>query len=254
MRLKAWLDITVLCLPFVTLLLASLNNLVMAQNPAENTILFGLSAFFLWVVFQNVTGRILALALSFLLWVGFAIPLFYVLSNFFSPWLSYIIDGVILFFVSVIICQIAVDWGQQRYQARIQHGKPILEWEWVYTGKDFALSHPLSRVPFGVYLTYAFLVILFVMSILAADFFWNSKATIILFAIYGMALFVGGLLALRRHPATYPFTFLLLILEFPWSIPFLVYWADGVRPNLIYRHRFERLISAPRKVAESYEH
>ena len=119
----------------------------------------------------------------------------------------------------------------------------LIEWEWVHTGRDFALAHPLARIQGGVLVTYLFKSLQAMGSFL---YFVPFGATIsieasVSFGLLGILNILNIILLLRKHPAAWPFTWVSLTTSFPISLPLIVYWVDGVRPNLIYRHRFERL-------------
>lgn len=228
----------VLSVPFAVLTVSGVFNITNVYG----LIIMGLSGFLLWALIYETYGRILALSLSLVLWIGFAIPIQVLLSKLFPFWLSYIITGGILLYVVAITYRIAITWGQERLQARTAHGKPIIEWEWVYTGRNFAREHPLGQVSFGIYLTFGFLLLSPVVPIYFTGLEQIGALAWGIVASYAALLSVTFLLALKRHPLTYPLTIFMLALEFPLTVPFIMYWVDGVRPNLVYRHRFERLV------------
>lgn len=122
----------------------------------------------------------------------------------------------------------------------------VIESEWVDTGAEFALSHPVAQHLGAVWLVVAWVAI---HAVLAC---WQMVE---MFRYGGNALFVVPLLVLlvlndivalltliARHPLASRSVWICLIMTFPLSIPLMFYWADGVRPNLIYRHRFGRLV------------
>ncbi|PIE18368.1 MAG: hypothetical protein CSA65_05535 [Proteobacteria bacterium] len=130
-----------------------------------------------------------------------------------------------------------------RNQALRPRRRQIIDWEWVYTGAEFARRHAPQRLPVGVWLT---LVCLFAAALLMA----LSGRPLGLRIVTCAVLLAPVLPMLKRHPAAYPLMLLALgtalflgpVLVLPMLVPLAFYWADGVWPNLIYRHRFERLV------------
>ncbi len=129
----------------------------------------------------------------------------------------------------------------------------ILEAEWVYTGAAFALNHPLSQRLGAVWFVIGWLVLHAAVCLLGMFYLLGTPG------ILGSLIGLGGLLLLLlamlllidligivgllgRHPIAWLPVWIILILTFPASLPLVVYWADGVKPNLIYAHRFERLV------------
>ena len=156
-----------------------------------------------------------------------------------------------------ILVRIGAPWGWDRYRRMAERGRPMLEWEWVYTGARFAQSHPLYER-----LGPVLLVIGAVMAISAIRLsgFWQlwvglmhmwgeGWPSLVLMAIFTALLILFTSLAIltvlllfARHPLAWYFTWFPLVLGLPWSVPIIWYWAAGRRPNLVYRHRFERLV------------
>ena len=134
--------------------------------------------------------------------------------------------------------------GQDRYhigqayggsQARRRRGKTI-EWEWVHTGRAFARTHPLGTSRGGLWLVLAFVAL---HGMAAAYAGLHVSAVLYVFCLLDA---VALMLLWRRHLAAWPLTWIVLVQSFPVSLPLMIYWADGTRPNLVYRHRFERLV------------
>ncbi len=137
-------------------------------------------------------------------------------------------------------------WGEARAMRLCARGHGIQEWEWVFTGAGYVEGHPLNRLSPGLWLSIgalclaAILVIIDLMLGLAQ--LWEA-ALVAVFLLPIWPIFA-------RQPVAYPMVFGAVIAAFvvqapilmALMIPVLVYWADGVRPNLIYRHRFERLL------------
>ncbi|MEP3345510.1 MAG: hypothetical protein ABJN34_11720 [Litoreibacter sp.] len=120
-----------------------------------------------------------------------------------------------------------------------------IEWEWVHVGRTWALSHPLARMRGGM------LIMLSFISICGA--FWTYLALTLGSLEVLPMVFVSYLTLvalLRKWAAAWVLVWLTLLSTFPVSIPFIIYWADGVRPNLIYRHRFGRLVH-PREAPDN---
>lgn len=156
--------------------------------------------------------------------------------------------------------RIGASWGWQRYRAMADRGRPMSEWEWVNTGANFAQNHPLYDRFGAVSLVIAFVLIFGGWQIWNVAAIWFVSASVwtsglfgvilmVLFTVLIIALAVCWVLVLllliARHPLAWHLTWIPLVLGLPWSLPLIWYWADGVRPNLIYRHRFERLVRLP---------
>jgi len=125
----------------------------------------------------------------------------------------------------------------------------IIESEWVYTGPAFARSHPIAQ-----HLGAVWLVVLWVaLQLVSAGFalvgfarrmfdgqgFWTALLVLLLFIlILNNFLVLWGLMT-RNTVAWYPVWVSLICCL---AVPLMIYWASGQRPNLIYRHRFGRLV------------
>lgn len=131
--------------------------------------------------------------------------------------------------LALLLPILAVRWAL-RWPPRLT---PPIESLHVYTGPAFARGHRFGKLSWreaGVALWIA-------VSAVAVGVSWPA------FGI-GAATFMGltvGMMMTKGAIAS-PMVYLSLLASFPLSIPLLFYWADGVRPNLIYRHRFERLM------------
>ena len=133
--------------------------------------------------------------------------------------------------------------------------KPLLVEKWVYTGAAFALNHPLSQKLGAVWCVVAWLAISAAVPLVGAFMLpWDRLTpvsvtdylTLGAMLLLGLLLFLNNLLGILaligRHPIARWCVWLNLIVTFPLSIPLMFYWADGVKPNLIYAHRFETLV------------
>lgn len=133
--------------------------------------------------------------------------------------------------------------------------KEVLGEKWVYTGAAFALNHPLSQRLGAVWFVVAWLAMLAVVWVTAVFMLPWDRLNPVTFTDYfmlsagllmGFLLFLNDLLGILaligRHPIARWCVWLSLITSFPLSIPLMFYWADGVKPNLIYAHRFEKLV------------
>lgn len=126
-----------------------------------------------------------------------------------------------------------------------------IESEWVYTGPDFARNHPMARRLGAVWLIV--LWVAFQLAGAAMGFvdmlgrlFSGQGAVFALLAGLLFLLILNNLLALfglltRNTVAWYP-VWVSLFSGIVLSGPLMIYWASGTRPNLLYRHRFGRLI------------
>ncbi len=139
--------------------------------------------------------------------------------------------------------------GQAYGGTRHLAGHGTRESEWVHTGREFARSHPLGRFGGGVWFVWGFaalhmvLVLWELWALLAQGH--PVQALPFCFLLL-LDLAVLTLLPLRA-PIASSMVWVVLVLSFPFSLPLLFYWADGQRPNLIYRHRFARPV--PEKAA-----
>lgn len=136
-------------------------------------------------------------------------------------------------------------WGRARYASLAARGRGIREWEWVYVGRHAArslLPHATPNWPIHLTggLVLAQTVVAGFVAAVLPDLGWARLGF-----IFGAGFGALTCLALwRRAPVAYPMVLAMLCGALPLSVPLLWFWADGVRPNLIYRHRFERLVPA----------
>lgn len=134
--------------------------------------------------------------------------------------------------------------------------RKLLGEEWVCTGAGFALTHPLSQRLGAVWLVVAWLSLHAAIMVVGFIIFpWERVNPISLtdYLMFGAMLLLAALLFLNdlfgiltligRHPFARWSVWLNLIVTFPLSIPLMFYWADGVKPNLIYAHRFEKMVA-----------
>lgn len=159
-----------------------------------------------------------------------------------AVWLFVLLMPVLAVVLVWATLRIGAAWQAEKLERLARKGRSIREWEWVYVGRDAALSHPLAAHLGGariVAMGSLAQAIIWVGSALAFATLWWHWALL----AFGAAL-VGLTLTLvwTRHPAAWGLVWFHLVLGMPLSFPLMFYWADGVRPNLIYRHRFERLV------------
>ena len=229
-------DLAVLSFPFAILSIIALAASLQSPWPSMGIAVISLLLFLL--IFFERTGRIPALALALFLWTCLLLPIQSVLASAAPDWAAWVLTAGMAFAVAALTGRIAVAWGRDR---QLRRKDPIIEWEWVYTGRDFSRSHPEGRLSIGILLTLVaiFFVWFFIMQL-------TGPIGPVLHVVYLGLCIMTTVAALRRSPITYPLVFFLLVPGFPFTAPFMVYWADGVRPNLIYRHRYERLVPAGR--------
>lgn len=125
----------------------------------------------------------------------------------------------------------------------------IIETEWVPTGAGFALGHPLAQHLGAIWLVVAWLTLQTVAAVLwLADIVLNGRSTVLImvWVLFLILLILNNgfaaLTVIGRHPLAWHPVWISLILGVPLTLPLVMYWADGLRPNLIYRHRFGRLV------------
>ncbi len=127
----------------------------------------------------------------------------------------------------------------------------IIESEWVYTGPAFARSHPIAQHLGAVWLVVLWVALQLVGAsnmlvemigrTLDGQGFWTALLVLLLFIlIMNNFLALWGLMT-RNTVAWYP-VWVSLICGVLLVSPLMIYWASGQRPNLIYRHRFGRLV------------
>lgn len=190
---------------------------------------------------METVGKYPTLAVAWALWLGFLS----VVAGAMPLWVGIVVLAAATLSVTLLVVVVGRDWGQRRYARMAARGRPMREWEWVYVGRSFARAHDLHRVSPMIWL-----MALGVSACMAAiwlQFYLAPTPThpalwLAIAAVYSLTL----LALLRLWPVAYPLVFLALAPGFPLTLPFIFYWADGVRPNLIYRHRFERLIPKER--------
>jgi len=205
----------------------------------------------LWVFVRQKSGKMIVAAISITLWIVALLFLQVGLTNWMPVWMSILAGASIMVLVAFLGTALMIEWRRQYYLSRVG-GCQTVEWEWVYVGKEAAHTHPLGRLSFGI-----ICVALFLIFGVVWQFGYYFGRFPIPYFLAGVAfemllLILTLLLVIFRHPAAYPSVFFLLCLNFPFSIPFLLYWADGVRPNLIYRHRYERLVFPEEHSGELY--
>ncbi len=198
-------------------------------------------ALLLWF---GMPGKVPALVLVLMVWLLGAVQLGRLLAVAGWPVAGLLVQFAIAFSAIVMMARIAFPWGHARAARLSRSGRGIREWEWVYTGERFAMAHPLAARLGWVWAVLAFVLIYgsgpLVAVVLLMDqvSVWQWLIVLVCFA-FGV---VTAVLLYRRHPAAWVLVWVMLIPTLPFSAPLMVYWADGVRPNLLYRHRFERLV------------
>ena len=124
--------------------------------------------------------------------------------------------------------------------------KDVIENEWVDTGAEFALNHPLAQSLGAIWLIVAWLALHAALACwqMVEMFRYGGYALLVVPLLVLLVLndIVAVLAVIGRHPLASRCVWICLLVTFPISIPLRVYWAEGVRPNLIYRHRFGRLV------------
>ncbi|MDO5643023.1 MAG: hypothetical protein Q4G26_11665 [Paracoccus sp. (in: a-proteobacteria)] len=130
-------------------------------------------------------------------------------------------------------------------------GQGVITEQWVPVDPGFARAHPLGRHLGGVWLVviwvglHAFGVIWALVGHVLVQSSWAVGLHLLFGILLVLLLVIDGfalLALLARHPLARVLVWVVLILSFPLSIPLIFYWADGVKPNLIYAHRFERMV------------
>lgn len=149
-------------------------------------------------------------------------------------------------------------WGEARAVRMRARGRGIRESEWVFTGPDYVQGHPLNRLGFGLWATVVVLglgaaihALWVALSVAALTEYGGPIGVLALWQAALAVVYIAPVWPiLKRRPVAYP----LLLLAFAVSVivldavmivlllPVLIYWSDGVRPNLIYRYRFQRLV------------
>jgi len=242
----------VLAMPFGALATIGLTGVAISEFHLGFAGLGAFGFLSVFILLWQKPGKMPLAAISVALWIVSFPLLLIALSRWVPVWVSYLSGATFVALVAFFGVRIMIEWARQYYLSRASGGCRTIEWEWIYVGRETAHAHPLGRVSFGVFCVAAFLVLC-----------WGWHVLYFLGQSYYPYLWIGLsvetvllLLMLRlilvRHPAAYPLVFVLLGLNFPISLPFLFYWADGVRPNLIYRHRFERLVPPDKNSGELY--
>ncbi|MBK4215834.1 hypothetical protein JJJ17_07850 [Paracoccus caeni] len=129
-----------------------------------------------------------------------------------------------------------------------RRGDDIVGWEWVRTGPNFALGHPRSRSFGAIWFIIGFVALQGLVAIIGLVALFSAVPDIwvllrmVLFVLLLVNNIIGLVALIGRHPLAWTTVWISLAMGFPLTLPLVMYWADGTRPNLIYRHRFERLI------------
>ena len=227
------------CGPLFVLSAASFALSFSADGDTRIMVLTGAAIFFFaassvtWSHFGRYVGLVLCcLFWIYLLWLPIAALPVYV---------AFPVMQIAIIAVLAVAVSLALPWGEARAERLAERGRAIREWEWVYTGRQFVWRHPDHRLSGGVF------CIMVAVALTPVGIWWiylSGPGGWPAFSILYLGWFYWlTLLALvMRWPFAYPLTFLCLLAGLPFTIPLIVYWADGVRPNFVYRHRFERLV------------
>ncbi len=192
---------------------------------------------------RGSVGKYPGLCLALISWIGALSFGAMMAAAVIAPWgVCCLVAGAVTALITFVACRIAMPWGYERATRRALRGDPIREWEWVYTGREFALGHPMSRLGVSIYLTAGFVLLQWGLGARAVYLMPESALSWTVFAIFTLLTPLTLVSLFKRSPAAWVLVWIHLICSFPLSLPLVFYWADGVRPNLIYRHRFERLV------------
>lgn len=219
---------------------AALAFAMLAVGPAiAGVIFFGLGVL-LW---RGVVLRYVALLAALVVWVSLAALLCYAAGLAGAGLLAHV--PFVLFVVFIVSCAMRLGsyWGHARYDTLRAAGRGIREWQWVYVGPEVAQGlMPYARPNWPIHLTSG-LIMAQVVSAVASVVLLDASVWVTAALLCGAAFGLLTVWALwSRSPAAYPMVMVALVFALPVSIPLVWYWADGRRPNLIYRHRFERLV------------
>lgn len=211
----------------------------------------------LWVA-QGLPGRHLFLMLALVAWLGLAMLVAMSIAALTNLIIGSMAAMALIILALWLTVRIAVPWGHERYDRMAARGRPMREWEWVYTGPDFARAHPLHKILGGHVLVAGFVCVVgylrfglgWAVLFGPAGGVWAKGwlgavavgLLVVLLIVLTLMCILTVVLLLRRSTGAWHLTWLFLVLGLPWSIPLMFYWAEGRRPNLIYRHRFERLV------------
>ncbi len=195
------------------------------------------------LILAGQVGKYPALTIVGLAWLGVVLLIGAGLAALLGSVPALLIGGVLAMIATIAGVRIALPWGQARAAALARKGRAIREWEWVYTGRDFALSHPLARRLGGIIWVVAFIIGQWMFALYTLVQIGAPVWPWLVFAFYSLLPLLTVIALFRRHPIAWPLVWWGLLMGLPFSLPLIVYWADGVRPNLIYRHRFERLVT-----------
>lgn len=182
-------------------------------------------------LWQGMVGKYFVLTLALLGWV---MGLGYVLIAL-GGWVGFAIAAGAALGFTVLAFHAAVPWAADRSRILLARGRGTIEAEWISVPRDFVQTHPGYRLSFGIYFT--------ALAVIAGAVFpvWLVPLGNVVFwpaVIYVAVTLV--FMALKGAVAS-PLVYIGLLPGLPFTLPFMFYWADGVRPNLIYRHRFGRL-------------
>lgn len=215
---------------------------LVTQGEGMSVLWAGVVAALAGLVWGARVGKYPALMLVFAGWLVVITMLAMVVSYLVPEWLAVLGFGIAVFWVVYAVVRIATPWGYDRAARLAAAGRPVREWEWVQTGPEFARSHKMGQFGGALYLVAGFVVFQWAVWVWQvtrhADLWqvWLGFAALTLLSV----LTLYALVARRRGARG--LVWVHLALGFPLSLPLVVYWADGVRPNLAYAHRFERLV------------
>ncbi len=195
-----------------------------------------------WFIWAAWPGKYPSLFIVLMMWLAFVVLLADLLAAWTAMWVGGGVAVILAFAVVAMAMRIGAPWGYARAARLAAGGTPIREWAWVRTGAEFAVNHPMARLRGGLLLIVGYVIAQWgfvLVNAILSEGYWLTWAVFGVFSILSVTT-IYALGAFR--PGARQLVWLHLFLGFPISLPLMVYWADGVRPNLIYARRFERLV------------
>ncbi len=195
-----------------------------------------------WLIWAGWPGKYPSLFIVLMMWLAIVVAVADILASGFAMWLGGVVAVFLAFGVVAMAMRIGAPWGYDRAARLAAKGTPIRDWEWVQTGAEFALNPPLATLRGGLLLIIGYVVaqwVFVLVNAILSEGYWLTWTIFVVFSVLSVTT-IYALGAFR--PGARQLVWLHLVLWFPISLPLIVYWADGVRPNLIYARRFERLV------------
>ncbi|MEL7258094.1 MAG: hypothetical protein AAFN80_09665 [Pseudomonadota bacterium] len=195
-----------------------------------------------WLIWAAWPGKYPSLFIALMMWLAFIVFVADLLAAWTAMWVGGLVAVILAFAVVAMAMRIGAPWGYDRAARLAAKGTPIREWEWVQIGAEFAVNHPLAQLRGGLLVIIGYVVAQWafvLVNAILSDGYWLTWTIFAVFSVLS-ATTIYALGAFR--PGARQLVWLHLVLWFPISLPLIVYWADGVRPNLIYARRFERLV------------